>query len=280
MHSSEKQLAKDLARQSNGKYTVEQIEEQMRLMGHQALGVAPNTVEALTSPEAIAQNLLTDPNMPKIVEGSVVMERPGQANTEIQQFILLNTTDNVATWIPGSSPYQPSRTDVAPAPAAGPVVPSAPTTASCGNMDLDCKAGLNPQQSLDLPQMSQAVRETIADGAATTSRAAGVVGAAATAAASQSGPYGRPAQALATGATAVGLAADAVEQAVRPDVGKVTQTFFSNLVQYHIDQKLPLAAPITNEVIQLWRASGTSLSIEAWANEQWSKAVNSKKRSP
>jgi hypothetical protein len=56
------------------------------------------------------------------VRGAAVMEVPGTANAE-KQFILQNTTDNVATWIPGSSPYQPSRTDLAPAPATGPVVP-------------------------------------------------------------------------------------------------------------------------------------------------------------
>lgn len=209
MHSSEKQLAKDLARQSNGKYTVEQIEEQMRLMGHQALGVAPNTVEALTSPEAIAQNLLTDPNMPKIVEGSVVMERPGQANPEIQQFILLNTTDNVATWIPSSSPYQPSRTDVAPAPAAGPVVPSAPTTASCGNMDLACKSGVGASQIPALrPEQRQAIGAYFGEVSTNYSRMAGLATAA-----------GQP-QAALTFEIAAGISAT-IEQLFSPSVGKV-----------------------------------------------------------
>jgi hypothetical protein len=122
-------------------------------------------------------------------------------------------------------------------------------------MDLDCKAGLNPQQSLDLPQLTQAARETIADGAATTSRASGVVAAAATAAAAQSGPYGRPAQALATGATAVGLAADAVEQAVRPDLKKFfTEQIVIGVPAGELIHRFPIFAPLINEIAEQVKA--------------------------
>jgi hypothetical protein len=209
LHPSEKQLAKDLARQSNGKYTAEQIEEQMRLMGNQALGVAPNTVETLTTPEANAQNALNDPTMPKTVRGAAVMEIPGTANAEIQQFILQNTTDNVATWIPGSSPYQPSRTDLAPAPATGPVVPSAPATASCGNMDLACKSGVGASQIPALtPEQRQAIGTYFGEVSTNYSRMAGLATAA-----------GQP-QAALTFEIAAGISAT-IEQLFSPSVGKV-----------------------------------------------------------
>ncbi|WP_171816063.1 hypothetical protein, partial [Serpentinimonas barnesii] len=69
------------------------------------------------------------------------------------------------------------------------------------------------------------------------------------------------------------LAADFVEQVARPDVGKGVNDFFLNIAQKQIDNKLPLVAPITNEVRALWVQSGMDKPFEAWANEQWSVVV-------
>jgi hypothetical protein len=77
LHPSEKKLAQELAKRSGGKYTAEQVEEQMRLMGNKAFYDAANKTEVLTTPEAIAQNLEQDPNMPKFSDGKTVVEKPG-----------------------------------------------------------------------------------------------------------------------------------------------------------------------------------------------------------
>ena len=98
---------------------------------------------------------------------------------------------------------------------------SLPVTATCANNDLACKSGVGAQQST-MPQLTQAAREAIAEGASSTSRQAGVIGAAATAATAAASPPVKPITgSVAIGATVIGVAADAVEQVVRPDVEKI-----------------------------------------------------------
>jgi hypothetical protein len=118
-------------------------------------------------------------------------------------------------------------------------------------------------------RMTQQTRGVIADGAESTSRAAGVVVAGATAVGAQGGPYARPAQTLAAGATAVSIAADGIEQAIRPDMGSVANASLIIYFQEWADSRAPGAAPITNEVVELWKNSGTGQSLETWVNTQW-----------
>ena len=91
----------------------------------------------------------------------------------------------------------------------------------------------------------------------------------ATAVAAQGGPYGKPAQAVAVGATAIGIGADAVEQSARPTMGTVLQAAVLASFQEWADSKVPGVAPVTNEVIEAWNASGTSESLNDWNNRQW-----------
>ncbi|MBL0917443.1 MAG: hemagglutinin repeat-containing protein [Hydrogenophaga sp.] len=265
LHPTERQLARELARKSGGKYTAEQIEEQMRLMGNRVHHAQPNTTEVLTDTNAIVDHLDKDPGMPKISDGRTVVEIPGQTNADIQRFIIGNTTDN-ADYIPGVSPYMSSQVNGQSA-QSGPTTATA--TARCANGDLACISGVGVQQS-SLPELGDAARNAIADGAASTSRAAGVVAAGATAAVATSSPHIKPiASAIAVGATVAGVAADAVEQAVRPSVGQALQDAMLTSFQEWADRKIPGVAPVTNEVIEAWRASGTSKSVETWANEKW-----------
>jgi filamentous hemagglutinin len=244
LHPSERQLARELASKSGGKYTAEQIEEQMRLMGNLAFGQAPNTTGVLTTPEAIASNINQDPAMPKTSDGRVVVEIPGQANADIQQFIIGNST-NGANYIPGVSPYVGSRTN-GPSASFGTTAPDT-TTARCANGDLACISGVGQQQNAPLTQQA---KEAIADGIASTSRAAGVVAAGATAVGASASPQIKPiAGAVAVGATAIGTAADAIEQVVRPDMEQVIreQLIFGTPADVLI-RRYPLYAPLINEV--------------------------------
>ena len=120
--------------------------------------------------------------------------------------------------------------------------------------------------------MTQDVREAIADGAATTSRQAGVVGAAATAATAAASPQVKPfTGSVAVGATVIGVAADAVEQMARPDLNKVLSESVPKIIQDRIDKRLPLAAPLTNELAEIWKNSGTNKDLQTWSNEVWSE---------
>ncbi|PZO13555.1 MAG: hypothetical protein DCF26_16725 [Burkholderiales bacterium] len=133
---------------SGGKHTAAQIEEQMRLMGNSAFNVAPNSTEVLTKPEDIANNINQDPGMPKTSDGRVVVEIPGQANADIQQFIIGNSTSG-ANYIPGQSPYIASNAALNPRSTTY-SRSNTPTTATCANSDLACKSGVGVQQNVPL----------------------------------------------------------------------------------------------------------------------------------
>ena len=141
-------------------------------------------------------------------------------------------------------------------------------TANCANNDLACRSGVGVQQNAPLTQQT---REAIADGASTLSRQAGVVAAGATAATQAVSPQFKPIpSAVAVGATVIGVGADVVEQVVRPDLGQTVVNgsgiFLQRLVESTPTGRLTL--PITNEVIEMWRASRSSLSIQDWINAQ------------
>ena len=137
-------------------------------------------------------------------------------------------------------------------------------TAACANMDLACKSGVGVQQNTPIGQQS---REAIADGVSSLSRQAGVLAAMATAMGSQVGPYAKPAQALAVGATVVGIGADALEQIARPNNGQTLVNSISTTISEQINKKLPVAAPITNEILEIGKSSPVGQTIEKKLND-------------
>jgi hypothetical protein len=268
LHPSEVQRAKDLAAKSGGKYKQSEIEEQMRLMGNAATGELPNTTTVLPTTAAVQKSYKDDPNMPRTAQGPVVVEVPGQANPELQAWIINNTKEG-AGFIPGSSPYSASNAGL-----NRPTTTNTPTgrsvTAACANNDLACKSGVGAQQST-MPQLTQAAREAIAEGASSTSRQAGVIGAAATAATAAASPPVKPITgSVAIGATVIGVAADAVEQLVRPDTGQtLTNLVGSGLQEAANNNPIgKIVSPITNEAIEAWKKSGSSKTIQDWVNDR------------
>ena len=137
-------------------------------------------------------------------------------------------------------------------------------TANCANNDLACRSGVGVQQNAPLTQQA---RDAIADGASNLSRQAGVVAAGATAIGSQAGPYAKPAQALAVGATVVGVGADALEQITRPNNGQTLVNSISTAISEQINKRLPMAAPITNEILEIGKTSPLGLTIEKKVND-------------
>ncbi|PZO13554.1 MAG: hypothetical protein DCF26_16720 [Burkholderiales bacterium] len=198
---------------------------------------------------------------------------PGQVNIAERQYITGDST-NGANYIPGQTPYVGSKAD-SPSQTYGLTVPA--TTARCANGDLACISGVGAQQS-SLPTMSDGARNAIADGAEATSRTAGVIAAGATAVAAQGGPYGKPAQAIAAGATVIGAAADGINQSVRPDLGKTINDSLAMILQERIDARVPIAAPLTNELMEVWKRSGTSQNLQTWSNQIWGDFLQKKER--
>jgi filamentous hemagglutinin len=100
-------------------------------------------------------------------------------------------------------------------------------------------------------RMTQQTRGVIADGAESTSRAAGVVAAGATTVAAQGGPYGKPAQAVAVGATAIGVAADVTAYLLTPNPEKfIREQLGVGTPASVLSERYPLWAPIINEVAE------------------------------
>lgn len=99
------------------------------------------------------------------------------------------------------------------------------------------------------------------------SRGAGVIGSTATAAAAVPGPHQPVAAGVGGIAGTVGLAADTVENYI---TGKyMVETAFYIIVQSSADKAIPMVAPITNEVIEAWKASGTRQELGVWVDQRW-----------
>jgi filamentous hemagglutinin len=242
LHPTEQKKAQELAAKIGSKYTKEQIEEQMRLMGNEASGVKANKTEVLNNSEAIAGNLSQDPGMPKVISSTAIIELPGQANTEIQQFIIANTKDG-AGFIPGQSPYAASNTS-SNAPTTTNTPPATQTqTASCANSDLACRSGVGVQQNAPLTaEQAQSLRENLAKQAQDVSRLAGVVSnAAAVIAPNAAGAN------FAIKAAVVGLGATAIEQANEPDKGKLLVDSAIDIATKPLADRFPIFSPIANE---------------------------------
>ncbi len=244
-----KAKAMGLTKPDGSAYTQEDIEEQMRLMGNAKTHELPNTTTVLIGTDAILESLKDDPGMPKTAQGPAVIEVPGQANAQLQSWIIDNTRDG-AQYIPGQSPYSPSNAAI-----NGPNLTHSPNaqteTAACANNDLVCKSGVGAQQST-LPELPQTAKQVIADVAADTSRQAGVIGSGATAATAVVPPVLKPVTgAVAVGATVIGVGADVVAYISNPDPYKfIKEQIGIGIPASVLSERYPLWAPIINEVAE------------------------------
>lgn len=94
-----------------------------------------------------------------------------------------------------------------------------------------------------------------------------MVAAAATTVTAAAPPQVKPVSgAVAVGATVIGVGADAVEQFVRPDLGQTGINAAGAAVSEIINKKVPVLAPITNEIVEAAKASDVSKSIQEKLN--------------
>jgi hypothetical protein len=266
LHPSERQKAAELARKSGGKYTQAQIEDALRNSGNRALG------------ESVIQGMVVHTDDPGGVydtgaiftagaqgSNSIVQQLPdnGRVDPELAAFIQANTGGS-------NTPYHWSDVQLGQEqrPASAPHAKPTIEPAANGCVTAECAAGVRGVRS-PIRDGSD-VRSDVAAGALVVSRVAGIVGSAATAAAVAPGPHQPGAATTAVVATGVGFAADAVQQLAKPDVGKGVNDLLTLIVQERIDSRVPLAAPLTNELVEFWRQSGTSQDLQSWSNKVWS----------
>jgi filamentous hemagglutinin len=130
----------------------------------------------------------------------------------------------------------------------------------------------NPLIVQSLPAPNQAlpvgtdIRGTVASVAGGVSTAAGQFSAATIAAAQIPSPYAPGLTAASYAGTAIGMAADGVAQIAKPNVGQYWENGLTSMVSDRSSLINPLAAPIVNEVANLFNASGTAVAIQDTIN--------------
>ncbi|MCG5075170.1 hypothetical protein [Paraburkholderia tagetis] len=233
--AKEKTLAKQLAETIDGKYTQAQIEDQMRLMG---VSDANGGTVAPGTAEELNGRTPTDPGASWLNTGlSNANGKPLiiQIMPEANPALQAFIMENYNSATPGQ-------------------VPSAYTyTPSPVGMD---------------------VRGTVANVAGDVSTAAGRFGAITAAGATIPSPYAPGLATAAYIATATGIAADAVVQIAKPDVGRYWTNGGSAMISDRLSTKYPLAGPVINEATNQFNGSSLSQSIQDFINSSWNRITN------
>ncbi len=148
-------------------------------------------------------------------------------------------------------------------------------TARCGGTQADCADGLPPEYSAE--EIARR-RTNVADAASNFGTQAGRVAAASAAiAASTPNPVvAATAGAVAAASTAASLAAGALEQVARPDVGQYTAESLLGVGGYYLGERFPMAGPPLNEAAEAIKATDTMNNVKSWINERWNKRISGK----
>jgi filamentous hemagglutinin len=254
LHPDEKTLAKKLAAQSNGKYTVEQIEDAMRASGNKELGESVAT-GSIVSVDGNKATVYDDGAKWSVVgENGVrqlVQQVPLNVSADLVAYIQKNTGDTYS-WSPVQN-YSLSLNN-----SSG--VKNSYAKADCSGTQ--CTVVAAPPT---LP-----TRDQMADAAGFVSTQSGRIGSVAAAAGAIPGPHTPVSEATALAAGVVGLATSGIEQLLRPNVGSLgTDLFFSSIGE--ISNAIPgygkLIAPVTNEAIETAKKSSWSIAFQDWINK-------------
>jgi filamentous hemagglutinin len=250
LHPEEKTLAKQLADKSGGKYTQAQIEDQLRIMG-----VSTNGTSESGAPATLIGQAPTDSGAQWISGGTTADGKPiltqvtAQANPDLQVYILANYGSASPGGVPSQFTYdRPSGT--------GSTNVTGPFT-QLNKTDVDF------------------VRNTTADAAGMVSTNAGRFSAATAAAASIPSPFSPGLSAASYAASVAGIAADALGQLVKPDVGQYTNNGLVSIVANAASEKYPGLAPAINETSNTINNSNISNAVQKATNNYWQRIVDS-----
>ena len=240
LHQEEKTLAKQLAEKSGGKYTREQIEEQMRIMG-----VSANGKYESGAPTTLVGEIPTDTGgtwLPGKTNDGVPIwtQQTAKANPDIQQYIIANANSATNSRVPSQFTYDRPGSKGWGFNVTGPFT-------KFGKSDANY------------------VRDTTADAASMISTNAGRVSAIAGAMSVIPGA-GQAAATVGTTASAVGLGASAIEQVLRPDLGAFTVVFSTDMAAKPVMDRLPFYSPLINEVLELWKNSAAAEQVKNQIN--------------
>ncbi|MGP8475157.1 hypothetical protein [Burkholderia sp. PR2] len=252
LHPQEKALAKQLAEKSKGKYTQAQIEDQMRIMGVSVNGSheseAPVTLVGETPTDLGAQWIGGKPT----ADGQMVLtHKTAPNNPELQSYILANTDSATPGQVPSQFRYDRSAN-------------------SDYNFTLTGPFTRLPNQS-----DWNYIRSTTGDLASATSITAGWLGATTGALVSAPTPLAPTFAGISYATTVVGVGADAVGQALSPNIGQYRVGGGVNILSNYVSGKYPIIGPVVN-------ANGNTLNndhgvakVQSWINSYWQAVSNS-----
>ena len=237
LHPDEKTLAKQLAEQSKGKYTQEQIEEQMRGMSMTTKGIT----EA-GNPDVIIGTNLGDGTWVKAGETSdgqpIFTQQIAAEDTALRAYIVGNTTHGE---IPSLITY--GGTYIAPSYSNTPLPMP---TAACGGADMYCASGTSrPYTAEEIA----AHWNNSADFFGGVSTQADRISAAAAAAAAVPGAHQPAAATVAAAFAMAGLGAEGISQLFRPDpAGMFKDDIMIGIPAGILGNRFPMYSPVINEI--------------------------------
>jgi filamentous hemagglutinin len=233
--SHEPKLASHIADKSNGQYTQEQVEEQLRIMGvsyPDGRTMPPGIAEELNGRIPTDQGVVwVDTGFINANDNPLIVESLPEVNQKLQAFIMENYDSATPGQVPSSARYIPT--------------PFEPT-----------------------------IRDTVAGTAEDISTAAGRFGAITAAGASIPSPYAPGLATAAYIATATGVVADAVVQIAKPDVGKYWVNSASAMISSRFSAARPIAAPIINEASGIFNNSDLSKTSQEFINSSWKRIID------
>ncbi|MCE4061297.1 hemolysin [Pandoraea sputorum] len=228
-------LAEHIANGSNGKYTKEQVEDQLRLMGVERSDgsfVPPNTVEELngrtpSDPGAVWINtrLENAQGNPYIIQSMPKVDR------ELQAHIMSTYESAIPGQVPLSFTYVPTPVET------------------------------------DL-------RGTVANVAGDISTAAGRFGAITAAGAYVSTPYAPALTTASSIATATAIVANAVVQMMKPDMGEYAVGGTVNFFAKRLSDRMPGLSPAINETANAINNISEAKQIQSGFNNLWQLLLN------
>jgi filamentous hemagglutinin len=219
------------------------------------MGVSTNGTSESGAPATLIGQAPTDSGAQWISGGTTADGKPiltqvtAQANPDLQVYILANYGSASPGGVPSQFTYdRPSGT--------GSTNVTGPFT-QLNKTDVDF------------------VRNTTADAAGMVSTNAGRFSAATAAAASIPSPFSPGLSAASYAASVAGIAADALGQLVKPDVGQYTNNGLVSIVANAASEKYPGLAPAINETSNTINNSNISNAVQKATNNYWQRIVDS-----
>ncbi|VVD83337.1 Hemolysin [Pandoraea aquatica] len=230
-------LAEHIANRSNGKYSKEQVEDQLRLMGIEHSDgsfVPPGVAEELNgrTPSDPGARWI-DTHMENAQGNPLIVQSMPKVDRELQGHIMSTYESAIPGQVPINFTYVPTPVEVD-------------------------------------------ARETVADFAGGISTAASRFGAITTAGASIPSPYAPGLAAASFVATVTAATADVVAQLARPNIGQYWVSSGSSIIVDRLSTRFPMISPVINETANSFNGSDYSNSLRDILNSSWKNISNIK----